>query len=935
MNHSFVTIAVPFATERAETVRRILDQLGNPAGPASRDVLDLAGTIHFMSLSVVADTAPGLAHLFLELSADGGPDDALRAVCGALGGTIDRALVAAGVNDVADPTDAFLRRYRLDIGSGGGGRKAAGFAFNGAPRFSVWRIRNEARLADHIADTMLDILQADMPAILKVERVGERLWVQNEKWAFAAEPALFLDSYGSVTVANRIKGALIAAFWMTWWLWSLAILSWYFLGFWPTVGMTFLTVAIGITLIVRHLRQLEKTDPVDDSPPDAGQVEAILAHENVGAQNLLAAMSVMKPGWFRRRVLKLAFAIAAQDAHTIFRVGFLREIGVIHFARWALIPGTDRLMFWSNFSDGWESYLEDFIMKAGDGLTAIWSNTRGFPKTSFLIRGGAADGDRFRRWARRQQYAVSFWYSAYPEIRMTRIRRNAAIREGLSGAVTRAEAENWVAMFGSEPRPSFMLQKQEIPTLVLGGLRRLRFASALVLQLPPDPAAARQWLRGVQAMATFGEAGRADQAGAFAFTAHGLTRFGVAAEDLATFPPAFQSGMTSAGRAQALGDIGAQAPGSWVWGKAEETDAIVVLYETDKPRLAEAVRRLVQGLERAGGSIRLMQPLQDLPAEHSAQIHEPFGFADGLSQPILRDSPRARIGSNINHVIDAGEFVFGYPDNQGYFPPSPTVLARNDPHRRLPEVGPDSLGVAASFHGGGSDGYRDVGRNGTFLVVRQFEQNVALFDAYTQQQAERLSTSPGGPFTGRESNALKQLLQAKILGRWPDGRSLVRHAFPDDGHAFDNDFCFQREDPQGLACPFGAHIRRANPRDSIDTTSSRQFLLSNRHRILRVGRPFEADEGGLPGLLFMCVNADIERQFEFIQRTWILGSAFHHLGKERDPLIAPNGGTGEFTIPTLQGPVRLEAIPSFVKVLGGGYFFMPGRRSLNYLADGP
>lgn len=172
-----------------------------------------------------------------------------------------------------------------------------------------------------------------------------------------------------------------------------------------------------------------------------------------------------------------------------------------------------------------------------------------------------------------------------------------------------------------------------------------------------------------------------------------------------------------------------------------------------------------------------------------------------------------------------------------------------------------------------------------------------------------------------------------MLGRWQDGRSLVRHAYPDEGQGIDNDFTFQREDPQGFACPFGAHIRRANPRDSIDTDSANQLTLSNRHRILRVGRPYPAPGGGLPGLMFMCLNADLERQFEFLQQTWILGSAFHHLGNEQDPFLGHNSGIGVFTVPTPTGPVRLPDVPDFVRVRGGGYFFMPGRTSLLWLAS--
>ncbi len=148
----------------------------------------------------------------------------------------------------------------------------------------------------------------------------------------------------------------------------------------------------------------------------------------------------------------------------------------------------------------------------------------------------------------------------------------------------------------------------------------------------------------------------------------------------------------------------------------------------------------------------------------------------------------------------------------------------------------------------------------------------------------------------------------------------------------DNDFLFGEDDPSGLKCPFGAHIRRANPRDSLNPGSSEQLRISNRHRILRVGRVYEP-QGDLtkPGLFFMCLNADIERQFEFVQQTWTMAPSFHGLESEVDCFVA-RGSTDVMTIPTLAGPLCLSRLTDFVTVRGGGYFFMPGRRTVRFLA---
>jgi deferrochelatase/peroxidase EfeB len=112
-----------------------------------------------------------------------------------------------------------------------------------------------------------------------------------------------------------------------------------------------------------------------------------------------------------------------------------------------------------------------------------------------------------------------------------------------------------------------------------------------------------------------------------------------------------------------------------------------------------------------------------------------------------------------------------------------------------------------------------------------------------------------------------------------------------------------------------------------------QLAITNRHRILRVGRSYVAQgEEHDPGLLFMCVNADIERQFEFVQQTWALDPSFHGLENEVDPVLGPRGTSGVFTIPTPDGPLYLPGLRKFVTVRGGGYFFLPGRKAIEFLS---
>ena len=194
------------------------------------------------------------------------------------------------------------------------------------------------------------------------------------------------------------------------------------------------------------------------------------------------------------------------------------------------------------------------------------------------------------------------------------------------------------------------------------------------------------------------------------------------------------------------------------------------------------------------------QRLKDLPPNNE-QVYEPFGFADGVSQPILRDTPRARSAHNAEHVVDAGEFVLGYPDNSGYLPSTPTVRPERDPHRMLAEMAPPQPGVQPSFTRGGSDGRRDFGRDGTFLVVRHLEQDQRAFHDFAEAEARRLSADASCPFAGMPRDDLQEVLEAKMVGRWADGGSLVRHAHPARENAA----------RPTMTSPLAVKIRRGSP----------------------------------------------------------------------------------------------------------------------------
>ena len=90
-----------------------------------------------------------------------------------------------------------------------------------------------------------------------------------------------------------------------------------------------------------------------------------------------------------------------------------------------------------------------------------------------------------------------------------------------------------------------------------------------------------------------------------------------------------------------------------------------------------------------------------------------------------------------------------------------------------------------------------------------------------------------------------------------------------------------------------------------------------------------ADDGIDRGLLFICLNTDIVRQFEFVQQTWVLNKNFATLFDQTDPLVGPKG---DFTIK--EAPLRrIVEVETYIKMAGGEYFFLPSLPALRSLAS--
>jgi hypothetical protein len=196
----------------------------------------------------------------------------------------------------------------------------------------------------------------------------------------------------------------------------------------------------GLPILYPLLRIHEAVDEEDEVAAEPPRVRYLADREDFQVQNQLTHLVDVKPGLFRQAVLRLVLWIIDLLARYQFNQGALGGITTIHFARWCFIDGGKRLLFFSNYDGSWESYLGDFVDKAATGLTGIWSNTKGFPRTANLAFRGATDEERFKSWTRAHQVTTQLWYSAYPELTVFNIQENAKICAGLAERPATPEA---------------------------------------------------------------------------------------------------------------------------------------------------------------------------------------------------------------------------------------------------------------------------------------------------------------------------------------------------------------------------------------------------------------------------------------------------------------------------------------------------------------
>jgi Dyp-type peroxidase family len=496
----------------------------------------------------------------------------------------------------------------------------------------------------------------------------------------------------------------------------------------------------------------------------------------------------------------------------------------------------------------------------------------------------------------------------------------------------------------------------DVQGMVRYGFAQMTEAVFLLLNVR-NAEAARTWLAQAPVTTALERSPVPSTALQVAFSRQGLEALEIPEHVIAGFSAEFLAGMAGdANRSRRLGDVGENAPAAWEWGAPGRIPHLVVMLFAEPGKL-DAWMQSIRGawFEQGFNQIGRLATSNLAGREH-------FGFIDGISQPQLDWNRTRTVTVNGNQLVYGnlvclGEFLLGYPNEYNRYTDRPLLDAQEAASEDLPDAEDQP-------------GKKDLGRNGSYLVVRQLRQDVRAFWQYVDEATRSTRETGFGvaeAMVGREledGSPLAPMSAAAIAGVGTAGSAAKR-----EQDVRLNQFNYTA-DPDGMHCPFGAHIRRGNPRtadlpgDPSNVFSKLAHLLGfgltslhedlaaavRFHRILRRGReygpglsPGEAMQPAPPGdpergLHFVALNANIERQFEFVQNAWMAGTKFDGLTEESDPLLGnrePVEGcpfTDGFSMPQA-GKVRKRILkmPQFIAMRGGAYFFLPGIRALRYL----
>jgi hypothetical protein len=400
-----LTIIAPVRPERLEALRGLLREIGQGADASPLVPFRDVPSLHFARWALVPPATPGgRTQLAFESNFDGPAESHLAELVDALGAHLARVYAhcagfEAGGPKPAASLEGYLRRQTL--------REIAFYV--GAPGLTRALVENDRRVRlalDRQADEL--VRRGIVPRDPEVAR-------RNLLAALEGEPGLELGPAGDPAPAPKrawLVAALVAG--------GVALL--------PALPAA-LPPALALALALRWHERRDAARPAAWPPDDDEHLDEVTRREDAHAQNPMTHLVPVKAGLLRAFAVRAALTAIDLLGRHVYTEGRLGQISSIHFARWVLLRD-QRLLFFSNYDGSWESYLGDFVDKQSEGLSAVWSNTEGFPPTRWLVGEGASHEEQFKLWVRRHQLPTQVWFSAYPSLSLPEVLRNARLREG-------------------------------------------------------------------------------------------------------------------------------------------------------------------------------------------------------------------------------------------------------------------------------------------------------------------------------------------------------------------------------------------------------------------------------------------------------------------------------------------------------------------------
>ena len=400
---------------------------------ASTDLLDggplgAIDTLHFASMTVFEDAGFDPLLVF-ECNCDGTLDEFLSRLLAAASAPLHEILGCCTGYDVASSSDAqgiemFLRAHRV----------LPAAAYVGNVGRSCARIQSESDLHKELS-ARIDDWQRKSPVTTRrtlYERIVREVRRRGHEWVFDGYEtgARHAKAHAQRLIGTGAAILLVALFLRV-----------------EALGVIAVIAALIVIVLRWHERHDASMDPADTSPSHFAALGRVEDHYRL---NHLGSVTIVKDFRFRRVLLR-AVLFVSRWAARLSTSGSLSGIPTIHFAHWALLDGGRRLLFLSNYDGSWGSYLDDFVDKASQGLTAIWTNTVGFPPTRLLVQDGARDGAAFKAFARMRQTPAAVWYQAavYRNEGLTvqRINANSDLRIGIAAGAPAVDLVEWTRLW--------------------------------------------------------------------------------------------------------------------------------------------------------------------------------------------------------------------------------------------------------------------------------------------------------------------------------------------------------------------------------------------------------------------------------------------------------------------------------------------------------